>query len=74
MQNFVTRIAQYMDRVLGEDDELSTMDLHCLIVRKIVKKIFHQFLRHKLHWVDVRTKLALWVQIRTSTLHLHNTQ
>ena len=40
-----------MDRVL-EDEELSAVDLHCLIVRKIVKKIsvqtFHRFLHQKL--------------------------
>ena len=54
------KMAEFMDKTLDEDEELSTTELHRLIARKFGKKVSAQtirrFLRQKLHWVVVRTK------------------
>ena len=53
-------IAEYMDKMLEKDEELSSTEIHRLIARKFGKKIptqtIRRYLRQKLQWVVVRTK------------------
>ena len=55
-------IAEYLDRMLEDDGEISAMELHRLIAKKFGKQIPAQtirlFLRQKLQWVVVRTKVG----------------
>ena len=55
-------IAEYLDRMLEDDGEISAMELHRLITKKFGKQIpaqtIQRFLRQKLKWVVVRTKVG----------------
>ena len=53
-------IAEYMDRMLEDDDELTASEFHRLIVRKFDARIpaptIRRFLRMKLQWIIVRAR------------------
>ena len=55
-------IAEYLDRMLEDDGEISAMELHRLIAKKFGKQIpaqtIRRFLRHKLKWVVLKTKVG----------------
>ena len=54
------KMAEFMDKRLEEDEELTTTELHQLIVKKFSKKVFaqtiYQFLHQKPYWAVIRTK------------------
>ena len=62
------KMAEFMDKRLEEDEELSATELHRLIARKFGKKVSMQtirrFLRQKLHWVAVKTKTGPMISDR----------
>ena len=62
------KMAEFMDKRVEEDEELSATELHRLITRKFGKKVsaqtICQFLHQKLRWIVVRTKTGPMISDR----------
>ena len=71
-------ISKYLDRMLEDDREISAMELHRLIAKKFGKQIpaqmIRRFLRQKLQWVVVRTKVGPMISDKDKAKRMEFTQ